>query len=295
MLLKLEDISVFKANWDNKADNIRQIAGLLNIGLDSIVYVDDNPAERELVSTFLPQVAVPAVPDDPSRYRQTLDQHRYFETIGISAEDGKRTEYYRSNISRESLKKDFFDLASYLKSLEMEATIGTFDQFHLPRVVQLINKSNQFHLTTTRYSENEVKELGSAPGTVCRHFSLKDKFGDNGLISVVILKKYNEHDWVIDTWCMSCRVLSRGMEEFICQTMIDLGRKKGIKRLVGIYIPTAKNGLVADLYPRLGFSPLATLEKGTTHWELNLGSLSQQYTTYIRTVKKEGGGADVSS
>lgn len=286
MQLKLEDFSIFKANWDNKAENIKDIAGLLNIGLDSIVFVDDDPAERELVERFLPQVVVPPMPDDPSRYRQVLDQGRYFETIGTSVEDGKRTEYYRGNIARTSAKKDFCDLTGYLKSLEMEATIGCIDEFHLPRVVQLINKSNQFHLTTTRYGENEVKELARDPNTICRHFSLKDKFGDNGLVSVVILKRVNEHEYVIDTWCMSCRVLSRGMEEYICQTMIELGLERGIGKLVGVYIPTVKNGLVADLYLRLGFSRIAPDEKGIIHWQLELDKRAVKRVTHIRTCTK---------
>ncbi len=285
MRLKLEDISVFKANWGNKADNIKDIAHQLNIGLDAIVFVDDNPAERELVARFLPQVVVPVMPDDPSRYRQTLDHGRYFETIGISAEDGKRTEYYRSNMARDSARQDSCDLAGYLQSLEMEASVGIVDDFHLPRVVQLINKSNQFHLTTTRYGESVVKELAGDQDVICRHFSLKDKFGDNGLIAVVILKRAGDLEYVVDTWCMSCRVLARGMEEYICRTMIDLGLERGIRRIIGVYIPTAKNGLVADLYPRLGFTPIAPVAGGTMRWQLDLDRLPGKYETYIGTSK----------
>jgi len=283
MRLKLEDISVFKANWANKADNIKEIASILNIGLDSIVFVDDNPAEREIVESFLPQIVVPAMPEDPSCFRQTLDSGRYFETLAISAEDSKRTEYYRINAVRDNAKKDFCDLISYLKGLEMVAIIGSFDEFHLPRVVQLINKSNQFHLTTTRYSENEVKAMACDPYTICQHFSLKDKFGDNGLIAVVILKKVNDDEYVIDTWCMSCRVLSRGMEEFICQNLIEICTKRGLKRMLGVYIPSAKNGLVADLYSRLGFLPTTVEENGNTHWQLDLLKASDKLVTHIRS------------
>lgn len=283
MRLKLDDISIFKANWDSKADNIQQIAEALNIGLDSIVFVDDNPAERALVREFLPQVAVPEMPQDPSLYRSMLDRWRFFETIATSSEDGRRTEFYRGNVARTAARNDFSDLTAYLKSLEMVAETGDVDAFHLPRAAQLINKSNQFHLTTTRYTENEVQALAGGAGVIGRYFTLKDKFGDNGLIAVVILKKTGVSEYVIDTWCMSCRVLSRGMEEYICQAMIGLCRERGIKRLLGVYIPTAKNSLVADLYLRLGFRLMSTDEEATTRWLLEVDSSIVRQATQIAT------------
>ncbi|MBF0595419.1 MAG: HAD family hydrolase [Candidatus Omnitrophica bacterium] len=283
MVLKIDDISVFVANWQNKADNIKEIARRLNIGLEALVFVDDNPAERALVGSFLPEVAIPALPEDSSFYRQVLDQGRYFETIGVSAEDVKRTAFYRDNAARDGFRSKCLDLEGFLKGLEMEAVVGVFDDFHVPRVMQLVNKSNQFHLTTTRYTDKELKDFAADPTMLCRHFSLKDRFGDNGLIGVVILQKQGE-DLVIDTWCMSCRVLSRGMEEFICQSLVDAGREMGAKRLVGVYIPTAKNKMVADLYPRLGFKPVPASREGATQWALCLDNSLQPFKTYINRV-----------
>lgn len=281
MQLTLEDISVFVANWHNKADNIKEIAALLNIGLDAMVFVDDNPVERDLVKNFIPQVSVPNLPDDPSLYRQTLDSCQYFETINISSEDCKRTDYYRGNIERNSIKNDFYDLSEYLASLDMVATVGSANSFHLPRMVQLINKSNQFHLTTTRYSETDIIAFENDANVICRYFSLKDRFGDNGLISVVLLKKGQENTLIIDTWCMSCRVLSKGMEEFICEQIVQIGLENGIQKIIGIYIPSAKNNMVSDLYKRLGFSFISTKQDKTTKWELCLTNTLPNKTTHI--------------
>lgn len=253
MRLKLDDIAVFVANWENKADNIRSIAASLDLGLDSFVFVDDNPAERKLVKDLLPMVEVPELPADPTGYIEALDQLALFETVSFSAEDSKRAAMYRDNAKRNEQKKSFTDLSSFLKSLSMESRIGSFDDFTLPRISQLINKSNQFHLTTTRYTEAEIREKRAAADYVCLDFTLSDRFGDNGLISVVILQLQSD-DALIDTWVMSCRVLSRQMENFVYNVMRDIAAKHGCKRLVGIYKPTKKNKVVSDLYEKLGFS-----------------------------------------
>ena len=266
MQLRLDDIAVFTANWNNKADNIREIAEVLDIGLDSLVFLDDNPVERELVRSRLPMVAVPEMPEDPARYIRALDHCCYFETNTFSQEDSERNEMYRSNAQRKGLQKRYTDVSDFLGGLEMKSFVGGFDEMNLPRIAQLINKSNQFHLTTTRYSEAQIKALMKNEDTVCRYFKLKDRFGDNGLISVIILKKINGSDLFVDTWVMSCRVLARGMEEFIQNEMIAIGKQHKASRLIGKYIPTKKNGLVAELYQRLGYR-LVDDQGGTTVWE----------------------------
>jgi FkbH-like protein len=276
MYLDLENIAVFVANWDNKADNIQEIAERLEIGLDSIVFIDDNPAERELVRSMLPMVSVPELSQDPATYIDTLDRLNYFDTISFSKEDKKRGEMYKHNAQRKSQKKRFSNLNDFLLNLKMIGGAGNLSELVLSRASQLINKSNQFHLTTTRYSEAEIRRKMENPDFVCRYYRLKDRFGDNGIISVVILQKDCEN-LVIDTWVMSCRVLSRGMEDFIYNDMVLIARSLGHKKLIGVYIPTKKNKLVAELYLRLGFQELKQ-EKETSYWHcfVNEKSLFRQ-------------------
>jgi FkbH-like protein len=283
MQLKLEDIVAFKANWDDKASNIREIAEELNIGLDSVVFVDDSPAERELVREILPMVNVPEMPSDPAEYIPSLSSHSYFEAIAFSAEDSSRSDYYRDNVARCELKKESVSLEEYLKNLNMEMTVGTLDNFNLTRISQLINKSNQFHLTTTRYDEGEIKSMIANTNRTILYFRLKDRFGDNGLIAAVILDKNTQDSLFIDTWVMSCRVLSRGVEEFICSEIIALAQASGITKIIGKYIPTQKNKLVAQLYPRLYFK-LVKEDNGTTLWELDLKNNKPAYRTFINKV-----------
>jgi FkbH-like protein len=268
MVLKLEDISMFVANWQNKADNIANIAKVLNIGLDSIVFVDDNPAERALVKEMLPQVSVPELPVEPENYIQALERHLYFETTSLSNEDSERSNYYRENAQRALLQESVTDLSNFLKNLDMTAEWGTVDAFHLSRFTQLINKSNQFNLTTIRYSESEISaRINDTDKWICLYFKLKDRFGDNGLIASVLLEKQSAHTLVIDTWAMSCRVLSRTMEEFIMECIIRAAKKLGNHAVIGKFRPTAKNKMVATLYNRLGLT-LENEENGATNWRL---------------------------
>ncbi|HSV29924.1 MAG TPA: haloacid dehalogenase, partial [Candidatus Omnitrophota bacterium] len=270
MRLRLDDIAVFRANWDNKADNIRTIAETLDIGLDSMVFVDDNPAERALVRRELPMVTVVELPEDPSHYVRAVHGARLFETLTFSAEDRKRADYYRANASRQEERKRFTDLAEYQRSLEMQATARAIDDFSLPRAAQLINKSNQFHLTGTRYSEGDIRVMLERPDWCGRVFTLKDRFGDNGLISVVLLH-VAEGVGTIDTWVMSCRVLGRGMEEFIVNDLVAQARALGCHSLAARYVPSKKNKLVAGLYARMGFAAAAAdAADGTTFWRLDL-------------------------
>ena len=280
MQLKLEDIAVFSANWENKVDNIRKIAATLNLGLDSIVFVDDNPAERLLVRSLLPLVSVPEMPEDPTEFINMLNRHSYFETVSFSEEDKQRSDYYRQNASRNEFQKKHENISEYLKSLGMSATIGKFDKFNLPRIVQLINKSNQFHLTATRYLENEILALMEKNNIMGLYFKLKDRFGDNGLISVLILEKTRDDNLFINTWVMSCRVLMRGLEEFINEEIISLAKSLSCKKIIGKYTPTNKNKLVADLYRRLHFEFLKE-EAGVTFWALDLEKERPKCQTFI--------------
>lgn len=284
MVLSLNDISVFVANWHNKADNIVSIAEALNIGLDSLVFLDDNPAERDLVRTALPMVAVPDLSDDPSDYLRCLQQGRYFESVTFSDEDRARADSYTANAARTSLKDQFSDLSLYLQNLDMTATVGIVDQQHMPRAAQLINKSNQFHLTGTRYTESALKALVDSADHEVRFFKLTDRFGDNGLVSVVILKREDSY-MAIDTWVMSCRVLGRQMEEFIANEVSSLAYAADRKVLVGRYVRSKKNELVAELYERLGFTRV-TSDQNKSSWEIALPA--PRWNTAISTNSAQG-------
>lgn len=287
MALELEDFASFRANWDNKADNLRAIAQALNLGLDAFVFLDDNPAERALVRRELPQVAVPELPPDPCDWVQALDQLALFETTSFSEEDQERGQLYRDNAVRDQARAQFTDLSEFLQSLEMVAEVGPLDAPHLPRMAQLVNKSNQFHLTGTRYSESQLDALARDPARRVRWFKLKDRFGDNGLISVVVLEK-QDGAVAIDTWVMSCRVLSRGMEEFIAQEVVREAQAWGCGRVVGRYVPSKKNQLVAGLYQRLGFLPRAQEATGATTWELDWAAAQPKWAPHIRREEAKG-------
>lgn len=268
MVLRLEDIVSFKANWESKADNLRAMAAELNLGLDSFVFVDDNPAEIEIVRQFAPEVTTILLGPDPAGYVSQLQDCRQFEPRAITEEDAERTTQYRSDVQRKELQASVTDMGSYLESLAMEAVISEFTPVDVPRLSQLINKSNQFNLTTRRRSEAEVTAVMNDPEQVGYSVRLKDRFGDHGLISIVIGKK-NGTTLHIDTWIMSCRVLKRQIEEEVLNELARLAKERGCARLEGVYLPTAKNDMVRDFYPRMGFSP--TRENGSSReFELKL-------------------------
>jgi FkbH-like protein len=282
MVLKLADIAVFRANWSNKADNIQDIAETLNIGLDALVFVDDNPVERDLVRTHLPMVEVVEMPEDPALYVDALARARCFEVIAFSAEDGKRAGYYRDNAQRTELRRATVDMAEYLDSLQMIGSVGGVDPFHLPRIAQLINKSNQFHLTGTRLTEREIERLVAREDITLFHVKLADRFGDNGLIAVLILRQDGSRLHV-DTWVMSCRVLGRTVEEFIGNEILAEARRRGCGSLVGRYVPSAKNAMVAGLYDRLGFAPDPYSDAGQGRtWSLALADRPDGWITHVR-------------
>jgi FkbH-like protein len=268
MLLKLEHIAVFQANWNDKATNIRAIAEELSLGLDSMVFLDDNPAERGLVRQLLPQVAVPELPEEPAYYARTLAAGGYFEAVTFATEDLDRAKFYQDNARRATLQGQMGGVDAYLASLDMTITFQPFDATGRARIVQLINKSNQYNLTTRRYTDPEVAEAQNDPEVFTLQVRLTDIFGDNGMISVVICRPMGDRKWGIDTWLMSCRVLGRRVEHMVLQEIREHARAAGIAKLIGTYRPTDRNGLVLDHYPKLGFTKIGDETPGITHWEL---------------------------
>ena len=256
MVLRLEDIAMFVANWEDKAGNIRRIQETLNLGMDSFVFIDDNPFERNLVRSMIPEITVPELPEDPAEYLSFLQKGNYFETVSFSEADQERTRQYREEANRSSSLQQFSNYEEYLQHLEMVAEAKPFDEFHFPRIAQLSQRSNQFNLRTVRYTEEEVRELAMREDYLTLYFTLRDKFGNHGLISAAILKK-EEKSYFIENWFMSCRVLKRGMEEFIINQMAKAAAEGGAETLVGEYIKTPKNGMVEHIYEKMGFTSVA--------------------------------------
>jgi FkbH-like protein len=268
MLLKLEHIAVFQANWNDKATNIQAIAEELNLGLDAMVFLDDNPAERGLVRKLLPQVAVPELPEEPAYYARTLAAAGYFEAIAFASEDLSRAGFYQDNARRLSLQKQVGGVDAYLASLDMTITFQPFDATGRARIVQLINKSNQYNLTTRRYTDPEVIDAENDPSVFTLQVRLADIFGDNGMISVVICRSAGPGIWDIDTWLMSCRVLGRKVEHMVLREVLGHARAADIEKLTGAYRPTDRNKLVVEHYAKLGFTKISEEESGLTRWEL---------------------------
>lgn len=277
MVLKQADIACFVANWQDKAENLKHIARTLNIGLDALVFVDDNPVERALIRRELPEVAVPELPEDAALYVQTIALAGYFEGLDITVEDRERAELYRQNASRESLRASATDMAGFLDSLAMELTWQPFDQAGFKRIVQLINKTNQFNLTARRYTETQVAEVmrGEEEGRfVTLQLRLADIYGDNGIIGLVIAHLAPRSDLEIDVWLMSCRVLGREVEQATLNLLAARARELGCKRVYGTYLPTEKNSMVKDLYGKLGFALDASRPDGSTRWSLALADFA---------------------
>lgn len=272
MVLKLEDIAVFQANWETKVDNIRTIQSILNIGFDSMVFLDDNPFERNMVRENIPGITVPELPDDPAMYLEYLYSLNLFETASYSNADKDRTKQYQVEAKRVSLSKTFTNEADFLKSLNMMSVVSGFTKFNTPRVAQLSQRSNQFNLRTVRYTEADIEMMAKDPDVIDLSFTLEDRFGDNGLIAVVIMKKITAETLFVDTWFMSCRVLKRGMENFTLNTMVEYAKMKGFKKIIGEYLPTNKNKMVEQHYPNLGFSSFSS--DNSSQYILNLDSYS---------------------
>ena len=271
MVLRRADIASFQANWSDKAANLRAIAADLNIGLDALVFLDDNPFERNFVREQLPMVAVPEVPDDdPALVPGVLADAGYFESLGITAEDLERTSQYQENRARSELQASAGDMDSYLRALDMRMVWNRFDAVGRQRVVQLINKTNQFNLTTRRHTDADISAIMADPNSFGLQIRLLDRFGDNGIIAIVIGRITGDKTVTIDTWLMSCRVLGRGVERTTLNLVAEQARALGAMRLVGEFIPTKKNGMVRDHYEKLGFAPLRHDETGASTAELDL-------------------------
>lgn len=278
MVLKLSDLAVFVANWENKVDNIRHIRNTLNISFDSMVFLDDNPFEREMVKQAIPDITVPSLPEDPAEYLIFLKDQNLFETASFTREDSDRTRQYQVEARRTSLQKSYDNEEEFLESLQMKSEVRPFDAFTIPRVAQLSQRSNQFNLRTIRYTEQEIATLAASSEYLTRSFTLEDIYGSYGLICFVVLQKQNASTLFIDSWIMSCRVLKRGMEHFTLRQLIETARDLGFSKLIGEYIPTKKNGLVKDHYQDLGFQPL-----DNNRWELNIETpFTDQKTIFIQ-------------
>ena len=268
MVLKLDDIAVFQANWETKVDNIRTIQSILNIGFDSMVFLDDNPFERNMVRENIKGITVPELPEDPAEYLEYLYSLNLFETASYSNLDKDRTKQYQVEAQRVSLSKTFTNEADFLKSLNMVSVVSGFTKFNTPRVAQLSQRSNQFNLRTVRYTDADIEALANDPNVIDLSFTLEDKFGDNGLIAVIIMKPLDKETLFVDTWFMSCRVLKRGMENFTLNTMVEKAEAAGYKKIIGEYLPTPKNKMVENHYTGLGFTKIEGSE--TAQFELNV-------------------------
>ncbi len=279
MVLKREDFAAFRANWLPKSENIRSIAAELNIGLDSIVFIDDNPAERYEVRRALPEVAVPELTVEPGDYPGIVGRGRYFESARITDDDRKRTQTYALRSQAATLMTGTTDYPAYLRSLEMEAVVRPFDPESMERITQLVNKSNQFNLTTRRLTLTQVRQLAENPAWFTRYIRLKDRFGDHGLIGVVTAEFVGDRMYIRD-WLMSCRVLSRTVEALVCNELLAAARAAGSAEIIATYIPTAKNALVRDLCRDLGFALGGEAEQGT-EWRLSVKD-AEPWETFIR-------------
>ena len=281
MVLRLDDVAVFVANWENKVDNIRHIQSVLNVGFDSMVYLDDSPFERGMVKQAIPSLTVPELPEDPADYLEVLRSLNLFETASLSEGDKTRTRQYKEEAHRTILQKTYDSEAAFLASLQMIATAQPFDSFQVPRIAQLSQRSNQFNLRTVRYIDRDVERIMTDPDYVTRYFTLEDRVGHYGLISVVVLKKA-DGCLFIENWMMSCRVLQRGMEEFVLNAIMQAAKENGYRRVVGEYVPTAKNELVRDHYTRLGFAA----EDGL--WVMDVGRYLERKTYIGLPVESDG-------
>ena len=271
MALRREDIACFIANWTDKASNLREIAKRLNIGLDSLVFADDNPAERAIIRRELPMVEVPELPEDPTFYASCIANAGFFEATKLTVEDVQRTQLYQQNVARDSLLVTATDMDGYLHSLAMRAIWNRFDSIGRSRIVQLINKTNQFNLTTRRVTDDEIGRLIEDDSALTLQIRLLDQFGDNGIVAIVAGNANKAtHAIHLDTWLMSCRVLGRGVENETLNLVASEALRLGATRLIGRYIPSAKNGMVRDHYAKLGFSIDTEDTDGTTTWLMDL-------------------------
>lgn len=282
-ILKREDFISFKANWNPKSQNLLETAQELNLLPESFVFVDDNPAEREIINGQVPATAVPEI-STVEHYIQTIDKSGFFEVSSLSADDLKRNEMYRENAKRTELQASFQNYEDYLKSLEMKAEIREFIPMYMSRIAQLTNKSNQFNLTTKRYSQSDIETVAENKNYITLYGKLEDKFGDNGVVSVVIgrIDGTDREELHLELWLMSCRVLKRDMEFAMMDALVDQAKNQGIKKIIGYYYPTAKNAMVKDFYALQGFFKQSEDEEGNSVWEY---AMEENYQKKQRVIK----------
>lgn len=280
-VLKPDDFIVIKANWEPKSRNLEEIAEALNIGKDALVFVDDNPAEREIIRQQIKVAAVPEMTEaevaQPDQFIRILDKNAYFEVVALSNDDAARNEMYKANAMRQSAQSSFADYKDYLLSLEMKADIRPFEQVYYSRIAQLTNKSNQFNLTTRRMSQPQIEQIAQDDSYITLYGKLTDKFGDNGVVSLVIGQKDDLDNTRLNMilWLMSCRVLKRDMEQAMLDELVKTARASGIKTIYGYYYPTAKNAMVKNFYESMGFVKIEENEAGDTVWKLEVDNYSQ--------------------
>jgi FkbH-like protein len=286
MRLRLDDLAAFVASWEDKPAGLRRVADVLDIGLDSLVFFDDNPAERLAVRQLVPEVDVIQVPADPGHYVRALSDYLGFETVSLTAEDRARTGQYRARAQAAELASSLESIDDFLASLRMEARVAPFDELHLPRIVQLIGKTNQFNLTTRRHDRSAVHAFMSDPEAVTLYLKLRDRLADHGLVSVLIARRDGD-TLDIDTWLMSCRVIGRTVEDELLSRLCRCAEALGCSRLRGTYVPTARNGMVRDVYTRFGFDLVAECD-GTTVWEYDLAARGPIASRFIADWKADG-------
>lgn len=285
-ILRPEDFILIKANWEPKSRNTAAIASEMNILPDSLVFVDDNPAERDIVATQVPGVTAPDI-GTPEQYIRVLDHAGYFEVVSLSEDDRKRNEMYKANMERQKQLQNFGDYREYLLSLEMKAEIRPFAAVYMARIAQLSNKSNQFNLTTRRYTQSDIERFAADDGYITRYGKLEDKFGDNGVVSVVIGRKDLPNKTLhLELWLMSCRVLKRDMEYAMLDSMAEACQECGIETMTGYYYPTAKNGMVKEFYGAMGFEKIEEKEDESTVWRFDIPADYQRKNTVIKVAKQ---------
>ena len=285
MALKLDDFAMFVANWDRKPDNIRRIAATLNIATDSMVFVDDNPCERELIRRLVPDVDVIALPADPKEYVRALSEYLMFETSSLTPEDAEKTRQYRAKAQIAQLESSAESIEDFYASLQMQAEVAPFDELHLPRIVQLIGKTNQFNLTTKRHTAAAIRGFMADPGCVHLYLKLRDRFADHGLVSVIIARQRGDA-LDIDTWLMSCRVIGRTVEAELLSHLCQEAPRLGCARIRGTYVPTAKNAMVKDIFSTFGFVRQTTAGcDGATQWEYDLAASGPITNGFIEGVQ----------
>ena len=280
MILKEDNFACVKINWDDKVLNLQKIAEELNIGLDSMVFFDDDPINQEYVRESLPGVLVVDLPKDSSQYAQIITEMKEFDVLKITEEDTKRRHMYLGQKKRKELEKKVGDFNEFLKQMNIEVNVQKANSFSIPRISQLTLKTNQFNLTTKRYQEEDIEKISSSNDKIVECVQVSDKFGDNGITGTYIVEKKNDEEWIIDTFLLSCRIMGRGVEEIMMNQIIENAKLLGIKRIKGEFIPTAKNKPAENFYEKLGF------KKEEEFWVFNTDNTIKK-PGHIKVIKNE--------